>query len=91
MDLPPVAIVASLGVTAFAVFASLYVMAARYMYELALHDLRSEANRLRTEYTRRLEALRRAGQGNFDVELVTGVESGVDILPDDALPTSEAA
>jgi hypothetical protein len=91
MDLPPVAVAASLGVTAFAVFASLYVMAARYMYELALHDLRTEANQLRTEYTRRLEALRRAGQSNFDVDLAPTIESGVDILPDDALPTSEAA
>lgn len=92
MDLPPIAIAASLAVTVFAVIASLYVMAARFMYELALHDLKSEAHRLRTEYTRRLEALRRAGNGDFDIE-PAGVDDlvGVDILPDEAAPASEAA
>ena len=92
MDLPPIAIAASLAVTVFAVFASLYVMAARFMYELALHNLKSEAQHLRTEYARRLEALRRAGTGEFDVE-PPGAEElvGVDILPDDAAPASEAA
>ena len=88
---PLVAVAASLGVIAFAIVTSLYVMAARYLYELALHELKSEANRLRTEYTRRLEALRQAGSGQFDVDLAPATEIGVDILPDDALPTSEAA
>lgn len=91
MDLPPVALAATIAVTAFALLASLYVMAARFLYEIALHDLKHEAQRLRTEYTRRLEALRQAGGLESDVDILAGAEIGVDILPEAGEPIAEAA
>lgn len=91
MDLPPIAVAASVCVAALAVFASLYVMSARFLYERELHELRTEAHKLRTEYTRRLDALRRAGSGDFDVELVSAGEIGVDILPEEPQASREAA
>lgn len=78
MDLPPVAVAASLAVTAFAIFAALYVLAARFLYEVALHDLKLEATRLREEYARRLEALRK---GAIEVDILPD-EEVEEILPE---------
>ncbi len=83
MDIPPVALAATLAVTGLAVFASFYILAARFLYELAVHQLKRDAVRLRHDYASRIEALRRAGAGESGVDFPSrDATVGVDILTD---------
>ncbi len=79
-------------IAGFAVFAILHAAAVRYLHEVHIHDLRVEAHRLRADYARRLEALRRGAALNVEIVspgLARGAETGVDII--DEAPARKAA
>jgi len=92
MDPSPLAILATGVIAAVAVFAILHAVAVRFLHEVHVHDLRVEAHRLRRDYNKRLEALRRRAESGVEI-LSPGMaqdgEFGVDII-DDAAPARAA-
>lgn len=71
--------------------AVLHTAAVRYLHEVHVHELRVEANRLRAEYQRRLDALRRRTEAEIQV-IDPGLpqsEAGLD--PGGSLPLARAS